>query len=114
MSVAIKALAEEGCGVSAIAAKIGGGKGAGLKSAVKCAAHFRRPCSSFEKGAKERRNGILRRFAKNRESIGDIPAEEISMAAHWSNIPYFIQCSFLELDYTMHLWKKAPKKVIIL
>ncbi|MDR1541674.1 MAG: hypothetical protein LBU32_27545 [Clostridiales bacterium] len=53
--------------------------------AVECAVYFRHPYSSFEKGASERHNGLLRRFAEKGGSVDDMPAQLISKAADWNN-----------------------------
>jgi IS30 family transposase len=56
------------------------GTGGGFRSL-----YFRHPHSSFEKGASERHNGLLRRFAEKGGSAGDMPAQLISKAADWNN-----------------------------
>ncbi|MDR1541303.1 MAG: IS30 family transposase, partial [Clostridiales bacterium] len=58
---------------------------AGRGGAVERAVYFRHPRSSFEKGANERRSGLLRRFAEKGGSAGGMSAQLISKAADWNN-----------------------------
>ncbi|MDR1537581.1 MAG: hypothetical protein LBU32_06225 [Clostridiales bacterium] len=50
-----------------------------------CAVYFRHPHSSLKKGANERHNGLLRRFAEKGRSAGGMPAPLHTNAADWNN-----------------------------
>lgn len=65
---------------------------------------FAHPYSSFEKGANERHNGILRRFIPKGKRIDSLSDDELSSIENWTNT---LPRSILNYDTPRSLFRKA-------